>query len=330
MRKRFLLEGDYQNREVWIAIAFKDEAISLLLHLFWKGEVKKELLQEWVKGAAELPEAIATIERSITDENLLTEEIKVINVGKVREIEIEWADNILLTRVLQGFDGELLVLKDRISLLEAYDQDVFDECARFWERLIAFKKDNASFSNQKLDVYKSDLDILFEALKALKKDHKKEQQEKAIEIKANFVLKLEILNHKLEENPNHKFTVERLKEIRAELNKSGLRQQHYTDIDNQINALFEKMSGPKVKAQTEKFDKRIQDLEGIAEKMQKSLDWDLKEMEKEKKNKDFSQQIFQMKLIDAKIDMIQKRVIEKQEKLANVLSTLQGLKKKSK
>lgn len=328
MRKRFLLEGDYQNREVWIAIAFKDEAISLLLHLFWKGEVKKELLQEWVKGLAELPEAISTIERSITDKNLLTEEIKVINVGKVREIEIEWADSILLTRVLQGFDGELLVLKDRISLLESYDQEVFDECARFWERLITFKKDTASFSNQKLDLYKSDLDILFEALKALKKDHKKEQQEKVQETKANFLLKLEILNHKLEENPNHKFTVERLKEIRAELNKSGLRQQHYTDIDNQINALFEKMVGPKVKAQNEKFDKRIQDLEGIAEKMQKSLDWDLKEMEKEKKNKEFSQQIFQMKLIDAKIDMINKRVIEKQEKLANVLATLQSLQKK--
>jgi len=329
MRKRFLLEGDYHDKAIWIGIEFKDEAVSVMLYLFLKEKVKKELLQAWVKGNGELPEPMESMERSIADQNLLTEEIKVLNVGRVRDIEIEWADNLMQTRMIQGFDGDLALLKDRVALLDDYSQDVFEECSGFWERVIAFKKDNSSFSNGTIDIYKTDLDILFEALKALRKDHKKEQQEKSGEAKKELLLKLEILNEKLEAKPNFKFTIERLKDIRTELNTSGLRQKEYADIDGKINALFEKMSGTKSKVNHEKVDKRITDLEGIVSKMQKSIDWENREIAKEEKNKDYASQAFQVKLLDAKIEMIKKSLAEKEEKLADVKKTLTSLVKKS-
>ena len=330
MRKRFLLEGDYLEQPIWIAIEFKDEAVSVMLYLFLKAKVKKDVLQTWVKEGKDLPEPFEQIERSIADQNLLTEEIKVLNVGKVRDIEIEWADNLMQTRMAQGFDGDLALLKEKLAVLDDYSQELFDECAAFWERVIAFKKENSSFSNAKVDAYKSDLDILFEALKALRKDFKKELQAKASEAKKDLLLKLEILDEKLESKPNFKFTVERLKDIRTELNTSGLRQKDYADIDTQINALFEKMSGAKSKVNHEKIDKRISDLEGIVEKMQKSIDWEIRNIAKEEKNKEFASQAFQVKLLDAKIDMMMKSKAEKEEKLADVKKTLASLNKKSK
>lgn len=330
MRKRFLLEGDYNDKAIWIGIEFKEEAVSVMLYLFVKEQVKKEVLQAWVKGKDEMPEPLETLERTIADQNLLTEEIKVLNVGRVRDIEIEWADNLMQTRMMQGFDGDLALLKDKVAVLEAYSQEVFDECASFWERVIAFKKENSSFSNAAIDIYKTDLDILFEALKALRKDYKKELLEKSGEAKKELLLKLEILNGKLETNPNFKFTVERLKDIRTDLNKSGLRQKDYTDIDTKINALFEKMSGAKSKVNHEKVDKRITDLEGIVSKMQKSIDWENREIAKEEKNKEYASQAFQLKLLDAKIDLMNKSLKEKEGKLADVKKTLASLNKKSK
>ena len=146
----------------------------------------------------------------------------------------------------------------------------------------------------------------------------------------DLLLKLEILNEKLEANPNFKFTIERLKDIRTELNTSGLRQKDYADIDGKINALFEKMSGAKSKVNHEKVDKRITDLEAIVAKMQKSIDWENREIAKEERNKDFASQAFQVKLLDAKIDLMKKSLAEKNVKLADVKKTLASLNKKAK
>lgn len=329
MRKRFLLEGEQNEQPIFIAVEFKDEIVSVFLHLFSKADVELKTLQAWVKTGNKLPKAIETLERTIQDENLLPEDIKVEQVGKVRDIEIAWSDNLMQTRLLQGFDGELLLLKDKVAALDDYSQEVFDACSDFWERVLAFKQENNSIDAKKIDAYKFDLDILFEALKSLRKDFKKEQSAKAVEAKADLLLKLELIENKLNDKPNYKSLIERLKEVRAGLNKSGLRQNHYAEIDEKINALFEKMGNAKTKVNKDKYAKRINDLEAIVAKMQKSIDWDKRELAKENKNKDYAEQVFQIKLIDAKIEIIEGKLKEKQEKIKNIEQTLNDLKKKA-
>ena len=330
MGKRFLLEGDCQEQSIWIGVEFEEAEVSVLLHLYAKDQIAKVAMQNWVKGKEDLPEAMELIRRTISDANLLTEEIKVVNVGKVRDIEIEWGDHLMVTRMLQGFDGDLLLLQEKISTLNDYSQEVFDECADFWSRLLTFKQEHASVGNAVLDKYKLNLDILFEALKALRKDHKKELQGKAVEAKKDLLLKLEILNEKLEAKPNYKFTIERLKDIRKELNASGLRQKDYAEIDEKINALFDKMGEARKQVTHSNVNKRVTDLEAIVEKMQKSVDWEKRTMAKEEKNKEYANMAFQVKLLDAKIAMIQTRLNEKEGKLADVKKTLASLLKKAK
>ncbi len=329
MRKRFLLEGLENEQPIYIAVEFKNETVSVFLHTFLKEDMELKTLQEWVKNGKKLPKPTQSIERTIQDANLLTEEIKVEQVGKVRDIEIAWADNLMQTRMVQGFDGELLLLKDKVSVLEDYSQEVFDECSDFWERVLIFKQENNSIDNKVIDNYKLDLDILFEALKALRKDFKKEQSAKAVEAKADLLLKLELIENKLNDKPNYKSLIERLKEVRTGLNKSGLRQSNYAEIDEKINALFNKMGTAKEKVNAGKYQKRITDLEAIVNKMQKSVDWDKRELGKEENNKKFAEQVFQIKLIDAKIALIKTKMKEKEEKLNNIKETLESLKKKA-
>jgi len=328
MRKRFLLEGEQNDQPIYIAVEFKNEKVSVFLYLYPKAEMDIKTLQNWVKNGSDLPPAFQSLERTIQDANLLPQDIKVEQVGKVRDIEIAWSDNLMQTRMIQGFEGELLLIKDRVAALEDFDQNLFDECSDFWNRILQFKQENNSLDNKVIDKFKLELDILFEALKALRKDFKKEQSAKAIEIKADLLLKLELIEKKLNDKPNYKSLIERLKEVRAGLNKSGLRQNHYAEIDEKINALFNKMGADKEEKNKSKYKKRINDLEGIVNKMQKSIDWDKRELIKEEKNKQYAEQVFQIKLIDAKIDLIKTRVKEKESKLVNITETLDSLKKK--
>lgn len=329
MRKRFLLDGEYEGKRVWIAVAFKDEEVSVWLHVFDKKNLSKEQLQKWVRGENELPEGMLTLERTINDDNLLPEDLLVENVGKVRDIEIEWADNVMLTRMMQGFEGDLTLLKERVANLNDYDQKVFDECTDFWNRVLSFKQEHAHVTQAHIDRFKIDLDVLFEALKSLRKDYRKELKGKAEEAKQDLNLKLDILSEKFDKQANYKFTSDRLKEIRQALNASGLRQKDYADIDTRINDLFTKMSEARKAKSGAKVDKRISDLTAIVEKMTKSIDWEKRNIEKEERNKARSGQIFQVKLIDAKLEMIKSRLAEKEQKLADVKKTLEGLQKKS-
>ncbi|MCB9257257.1 MAG: hypothetical protein H6579_09015 [Chitinophagales bacterium] len=328
MRKRFLLEGEQNGSPIWIGVAFKDGEVSVFLHLFLKKEVSKEALQAWVRTGKDMPEAMQLIERSVGDENLLPEDIKVVNVGKVRDIEIEWADNLMQTRMMQGFAGELNLLKDKVSALEDYSQEVFDACSSFWERLLAFKKEQISLSNEIMDAYKQDLDILFEALKALRQDFKKEKILKARETKLSLLGTLDKVEKDLKGGLGAKAGIAQLKKARTTLNDAGLSKAHYEEVHTRINDLFASLSEIKNKVEDGKTNKRISDLEEISAKMQKSLEWDERELAKEQKNRERSEQIFQVKLLDAKIEMIQQRVVEKREKLENILSTLKSLKKK--
>lgn len=329
MRKRFLLEGEQNEQPIFIAVEFKDEKVSVFLYVFSKEEVQLKTLQDWVKSGNKLPKPLQSLERTIQDENLLPEDIKVVQVGKVRDIEIAWSDNLMQTRMLQGFDGELLLLKDKLSSLDDYSQELFDECGDFWNRVLTFKQENNGIDNKIIDNYKFELDILFEALKSLRKDFKKEQNAKALEAKADLLLKLELIENKLNDKPNYKSLIERLKEVRAGLIKSGLRQNHYTEIDDKINALFDKMGNAKATVNAGKFDKRITDLEAIVTKMKKSLDWDKRELSKEENNKKYAEQVFQIQLIDAKIELINVKVKEKEDKIKDINSTLATLKKKA-
>lgn len=329
MRNRFLLEGDFNDKPVFVAIAFNEEKVHIELYLIDKKSDNKESLNFWVEGNAELPTTITSYIRTTQDENLLPEEVKVKNVGKVRSIEIAWANTLFHTRMLQSFDNELEIIKDKVMILDDFDQKVFDEASDFWDRVVKFKQENASIDNTKIDLYKNEIDILFEALKELRKDQKKELSEKAKEIKADLLLKLDLIEHKLDEKANFKFISDRLKEVRKQLNHSGLKNKDYTQIDDKINSFFERMSEDRAEKTAAKYDKRITDLEEISEKMQKSIDWDKRQLEEEEKNKQYSNQKFQLKLIETKIALIESRIAEKLDKLKNINATLNTLKKKT-
>lgn len=324
MRNKYLLEGELDDK-VYVAVNFNIDAVTIQLEVFDKKPTTYELLKKWVRDEAELPDAIISYTRTVADANLLPEEIKVQDVGKVRQIEIDWGNLLIQSRLLKGFEDDLLLLKEKLATLESYSQSLFDETDSLWSKLLEFKKEY-NLPNEKVDSFKLEIDLIFDALKSLRKESKKEFDENSIENYTNLRKKLDECKAKFEKNTGTKSLVNDLKNIRAEFLKTPMRKNHKQEIDETINSLFEALSQNRKKAIDSKTEKRITDLEEILVKMNKSIDWELKELAKEQKNRDKTEQIFQLKLLDAKIEMLKNKVEEKVEKRNNIQKTLAQLK----
>lgn len=326
MRKKFLLEGETNSDgQIFLAIEFKIEEKQIQLYSFLRKDTKFEDLKKWAQGKSDLPKAIETYKSGVNDESMLPEDVRVDDVGKARDIEIEWGNLIIQHTLLQGFDSDLNLLKEKIATLEDFSQEIFDECANFWEKLLNHKKD-FNLPNESIDSYKLELDVLFEALKSLRKDHRKEVDEQSIVHYNRLKENLEQIEQKLNDNPNFKSIIGKLKTIRSDFNKSAMRKSHKQEIDQFINLLFDKLGEKKQKIDSAKTNKRIKDLTQILEKMNKGIDWDLKTLAKEEKNLQRSEQKFQVQLLETKIVMLKEKIDEKVAKRNNIQNTLNELK----
>jgi len=132
----------------------------------------------------------------------------------------------------------------------------------------------------------------------------------------------------LKENANSKNLFNELKNIRTEYTKLQMRHAHKDEIDKRINELFDQVSKIKKTSQDSNADKRVSDLGGIIGKMNKALDWKIKELQKEENNLKFVNHAFQEKLLQSKIILIQKEIKEIEEKISDITKTVTKLKKK--
>lgn len=326
MGKRFIIEGE-NTEKVLIGIELSAKDTSLTLYIFKPKKGLNEKLESWQNEDGKLPAGAEKVKRTIADQNLLPEEIKVQDIGKVRFIENAWAEALIQTRLFQSFDTEILVLQESVAALEDYSEKLFQECSSFWKRILEFKRENKGVDDSKIDSYKLQLDILFEVLKSLRKDHKKEFDAQSIENKQKLSKMLQDVDAKLKENPNFKNAFNTLKDIRAEYVKSPMRHSHKDDIDKRINDLFDKVSKVRKTTQHSNSDKRVSDLEAIIAKMNKALDWKIREVGKEEQNLKFVAHAFQEKLIEGKIKLLQKDIKEIEGKISDIKGTLDKLKK---
>lgn len=326
MGKRFVIEGE-KTEKLLLAIEFSATDTSLQLFVFTPKKGLQEKLELWKKNESDLPKPNETIKRTIADQNLLPEDIKVKNVGAVRFIENEWAESLIQTRLLQSFDSELTVLQESVAILEDYSEDLFQECSGFWKRLLEFKKENKSVDNARIDAYKLQLDILFEALKSLRKDHRKEFDANSLTNHSNLSAQLDEVEKSLTDKPNARSLFNKLKEIRGEYSKLKMRHNHRDEIDKRINDLFDKVSEHRKAHQNSNSDKRVNDLEGIIGKMNKALDWKIRELQREEKNLKYVDHAFQEKLLLSKIELIKKDIKEIEGKISDINKTLNKLKK---
>ncbi|NNC96146.1 MAG: hypothetical protein HKN92_11335 [Chitinophagales bacterium] len=336
MQDRFTTWGENQNSEgLLLAVLFDQDKLLARLYVYPKKSLEKEhettIIEDWGSGKeVDLPDAAQVIERSLSEDSILPEDILIKETGKLRRMQNEWAYHVLSNKLWQSFLDELEQLKSKADELKDYSADIFDQSKSLWERLLAQKRDR-NISQEKLDTIKGDLNAVFDKLKELRKEHIKHQDQESIKIKDKFdeqIAKIQALVKA--DNANYRDLFEKLKLIQADIRKERMRKAHKQNLFDTVSKIFEELSSKRKSYGAEKVQRRLQGLEEVLAKMERSLDRDRKDLDYQNRRADHpGTSQLEAQLRQAKINLIQDKIRSKEEKLADIINTYEKLKKRN-
>ena len=326
--------SDPMDQRVLIALELHKEKRELEVHLLKKSECEAELIKqvekEWVSGNdVTFPDTVESKLLSITEETVIPEEIRADNPAKFRQVQNDWAYTIFAEQFWKVFLDELNELKEETRKADSYDRDLFDRTKSFWNRVLEQKKEQ-NIGQDKIDEIKADVDLIFEKMKALRQSASEERSKEEKEVLAQFEEKFAEVEKLKESNAAAPQIINQLKAIRSDLNASKLRGKSRDKVGSRIDAFFEELSKKKQKAQDGKLNKRISDLEGIIQKLERSIERDRKELDfQERKMNSNQTSDFEAKLRATKKDMLASQLKSKEDKLKDIQATLESLQKRN-
>lgn len=335
IQQRFTVWGTDENgQKVCVAVELVKEEFMVKVHSI-NAEKKNRTIAEdiytnWFKDHNMiLPDFAISINRSLNEESLLPDSLKVEDTGKVRMMANEWAFMMLQEKLLQSYVDELEDIKQQAADLEDYDRDLFDKTKNLWERIFDNVKDK-NISRARLDEIKADIDGIFDKLKNLRAGDAQLRNEQSKAIQAAIMEQVNALKVDLDAGKSLRNLPVLLKNIRGNMRNPHLRKVHRTEMDIAINELFHQWKEKSKAQHNAHTDKRIQDLMNIKNKLEKSLDYDKKELNFQLNKLDhIKTNKLELELRKAKMKLLEEKIASKDEKLKGINQTLQQLQKQN-
>ena len=332
IQKRLVEWGcDKGNHDLLIAVNLRESDSKADVYTIYRKDLTDELIrsleENWVNGeSVEFPKKHTYQERDLTDDSLLPEDVLAKKPGVFRRTQNEWAFYILSNKLLEAFLLELESLKDDAKDLKAYSRELFDRCKSFWERVLEHKKEN-NFSNEHLDQIKDDLNQIFDQLKTLRRDESKVFDEESNEVKNKILEQVQKIRESIDDNSIFKDLMEKLKGVQNESRGAKLRRKHREIVHQALNEAFEEVKSRRKTFQSGKLQARINGLQKVIDKMEKSINYDKKERDFQMNRIDNGRSSpLEVQLRQAKLNMIEDKIQSKESKLADIYQTMEGLK----
>lgn len=331
MEDRFVTWGtEGGDKKVLIALQLQKQLYKVSVFLFDTTIANKEfadkMMQEWSKGKElAFPEGFRQLDRPLSEDSLLPDDIRVENTGRIRQLQNEWAYLLLTEKLVESIVDEIRDLKEKAIDSLQYSKEYFDSAKTLWERILEHGKEK-NISREKIDELKAEINIIFDRLKDLRNTETKKYSEQAENI--YHELKDQIANTKklIEEMKPAKELLDGMKELRSNVNKLTLRKPQREELHKFLDECFDLLHNRKNVREHARNDKRIKDLTEIIDKMEKSLQYDKKELDFQlKRMNDKNVNQLESQLRNAKIKMLEEKVSSKEEKLADVKRTLEEI-----
>lgn len=331
MKERFVIRSSSKekNRKL-LALQLDKTGYKVDIYMFDDATVNKEfaekLEKEWAKGAAlEFTEAHTHISRPLSEDSLLPDDIRVDETSKIRMIQNEWAYLLLTEKVVESIVNDLQDLKDKLSTFTSFSKDVFEQTKSLWDRILEHRRDK-NISQDKVDELKKEVDSIFERLKELRADENKKFGEQAEAIYTELKSGIEKSFEEIKNNKPAKELFEILKEQRSHVLKLSLRKHNREELHKLLDEAFDLLKNRRSERENRVNEKRINDLKEIIQKMEKSQEYDKKDLEYHiKKRNDRNVNQLEAKLREAKIAMLEDKIASKEEKLQDVRNTLASI-----
>ncbi len=337
MKRKIVLWGHNEKDEkilVALELIAKDNKVNIYT---FNEEIATEefynsLMDKWrLNNVVEFPDGFNTIERPLSvTENLLPDTIKVQRTDLISRAKAEWHFVVLSSKLYELYGTELEDLKDRISKLKEYDNEIWEEMKSFWSKVQAQIFENNLFKKHG-EKLKEQTNSLFSQMKELKTKANAELEKLSKERFNTFSQKLDEISEKVEKGLGLSPIFDELKKLQNEF-KNGVftrsdRSKLWKKIDDAFKVVKEKKYGkpsPRT-GNASRLQRRYDGLLSAVEKMERSIARDQKDIDFQSRKANETDGQLEMQIRQAKAKMVQERINSKNDKLAEMLATKKEL-----
>ncbi|MGB1051480.1 MAG: coiled-coil domain-containing protein [Chitinophagales bacterium] len=330
MNLRYQIRCDLPNKEnSRVAVEFLAKDLKINLFAYDYEDLLEDKLDQWINldPTVELPVPFEEVVRDSKHEHLLPEHWKTRDAGKVRQIELNWATLLVRERLLSVYTQEVEHLESTLAQMDAFDRQHFEACKAFWDKFFAFAKEN-HLPRSITDEFKARVDVMFDVLKALRKEDKRKLEIASVEGKKNVLAKIEEVTAKIEEGKTQRNVLfNELKAIHELWKQEKLTKSDRNELKATLDAAFDKVKNSRRDEDMARNSKRIDDLNRIVGGVTKALERVQRNAKYHREALEKTDQVFQMKLHETKLRMLEEEIAEIAKKKADIEKTLSKLKK---
>ncbi len=338
MKNKIVVWGtNAADEKVLIALELKAEDNKVLLYTFPEATVTEafynQMMNDWKNDKpVEFPEH-TLIERPLAiADSLLPDDLRADDRnGVLLRAQTEWHFVVLSTKLHEAYRQELAEFKEKITALQQFDDNLWDELRAFWDKVQEQARERNLFRAH-ADSLRDSVNELFEKLRQLRNQMKEEAKSASQAVYDTFVSRLEDIEKRIAEGGAKLSAVfEELKVIQRDYREAKMTNEHrnriWDRIDKAFKAAKERRFGPAANEGSliERLEQRVAGLKEAIQRMEESIQRDEKDLEFQKRKIATTEGQLEAQIRVAKIKMIEERLNVKQEKLKEIRGTYNNL-----
>ena len=331
MRRKIVLWGSNEKDEkLLVALELLEKENLVNIFTFPESvateEFYKAMSEKWREDEeVEFPTTFTKTERKLSvSDSLLPDEIKVEKTDLINRAQAEWHFIVLSSKLFGMYKSELEEIKERADDLTEFESSIWNELKEFWNKVQGQLNDKNLFREHGAAL-KERTNLLFDKLKELRKELDVQFESQSKNYAETFKSELKEIEEKISKGLGLSPLFEDLKQLQAKFRNIKFTKADRDELWSKIDDAFKKLKEKRgVKSESSnsnnlaRFESRLNGLHGAIQKMERSINYDKRDLEDElKKGDDVGGQL-EVQLRKAKIRMIEERLRSKEEKLVDM------------
>ncbi len=335
MKNKLVIWGtDAENKRVLVAMELRPKDNKVDLYTFPEAianeEFAKQMMEDWrADREFPFPDGYTKVERELTG-SLLPDDLKVDRGDIVQRAQTEWHFVVLSTKLSEAYSSELNDFREKIESLTKFDDQMWENLKGFSGKVEEQIKDRNLF-REHADSLRDNTNVLFGRLKELRTALDTEFINTSKDYLTRFKDILNDIEGRVAQNQAKLGPVfDELKEVQRQFREAPMRGEHRSKVWEHLDALFKAVKEKRFGTSTEtgevmsypdRLQKRYDGLMVAIQSMDDSIKRDEEELSFQNKKIATTGGQLEMQIRQAKIKMVNDRIISKREKLNEMLGT---------